>query len=202
MADTQSTPPQPDLIKILGGMARACDLREDFLIQLLLEPNDWSFVVKIHALLESIVCSLLASHLDKPNLEAVFAENVPMRARIGMLKKLGLTDKRERKMIRALGELRNQLVHNARQTDFTFAAYFTDTQRSATFGETFGMEWPDPIPGTNPPVSRNDYVVAYPKPAVWVSVMGIMVKTVSEKARSAFETQRTLAMTSLLLAGR
>lgn len=95
-------------------MAKLCGLRDDFLTDLLfLEPNDWSFVVKAHALLESVVCQLLAAHLRHPPLEYVLAQNVQMEQRIEMLKAVGITDGIERKMMRLLGRVRNNLADRA-----------------------------------------------------------------------------------------
>jgi hypothetical protein len=90
----------------------------------LVEDDDWAFVVKAHALLESVVCSLLATHVREPELERVLAGRVEMEARIEMLKAFKLVDDADRAMMRTLSRLRNHLVHNARQTSFKFADYF------------------------------------------------------------------------------
>jgi hypothetical protein len=149
MAEEQAEPTREGAFTAVKTMAKLCGLRAGFLTDLLfLEPNDWSFVVKAHALLESVVCQLLSAHLRHPPLEYVLAQSVQMEQRIEMLKAVGVTDATERKMMRLLGRLRNNLVHNAQQTDFTFADYFKNKDNRQNFVEAFGTGWPDPIPGT------------------------------------------------------
>jgi hypothetical protein len=93
------------------ALAKLLGLRENFLLDLLGDSDDWSFLVKAHALLESVICALLAMHLRKLELEGVPAEEVEMKARIEMTKALAITTSEDRKMMYALGKLRNRLVH-------------------------------------------------------------------------------------------
>lgn len=65
------------------ALAKLLGLRENFLLDLLGDSDDWSFLVKAHALLESVTCTLLAMHLRKLEREGVLAEEVDMKARIG-----------------------------------------------------------------------------------------------------------------------
>lgn len=172
----------------LRALAKILGLRDDFLIDLFFDPNDWSFVVKAHALLESVICTLLAMHLRKQELEAVFAEEVEMKARIEVTKALGITTSADRKAMLALGRLRNKLVHNAKDTSFTFEEFFKNKDQRKNFSETFGHGWSDPVGGTEPPVSRPDYVTANPKFAVFVSVHMIAMYVVREFSKIQTET--------------
>ena len=134
----------------LQTLARILGLRDNFLIDLFKDPDDWSFVIKAHALLESVLCTMLAMYVRRRELEAVLAEEVEMKASIEMTKALGITDTDDRKAMYALGKLRNRLVHNAKDTSFTFAEYFKNKDAKKNFSETFGHGWSDPIPGTQP----------------------------------------------------
>lgn len=171
--------------QILGGiraMAVGCKLREDFIVDLIeSRGDDWSFVIKLHALLESVVCQLMAATLKRPELEEPLAQEVTMESRITMLKALGLADENERRMMRSLGRLRNSLVHNANQTDFTFQEYLSNKQRRDNFAADFAHAWPDPIPGTNGKVSRVEFAQKVPRLAVLGSVLGIAAKNLSAK---------------------
>src|SRR5438067_1436791 len=80
----------------LQNLAKILGLREDFLVDLLQDPDDWSFVVKAHAFLETVMCTLLSLHLRKPALEDVLAEKVEMHARIEMTKVLGISTSEDR----------------------------------------------------------------------------------------------------------
>lgn len=160
------------------ALAKLLGLRENFLLDLLGDSDDWSFLVKAHALLESVICTLLAMHLRKLELEGVLAEEVEMKARIGMTKALAITTSEDRTMMHALGKLRNRLVHNAKDTSFTFEEYFKNKDARKNFSETFGHGWPDPF--GDPPVARSEYVARNPKAAVFESVVRIAMYVVSE----------------------
>jgi hypothetical protein len=183
----------------LRALAKILGLRDNFLLELIQDPDDWSFIVKAHALLESVICTLLAMHLRRQELEAVLAEEVEMKARIEMTKALGITTSEDRKAMLALGRLRNKLVHNAKDTSFTFAEYFRNRDARKNFSETFGHGWSDPVGGTEPPVPRGDYVAANPKFAVFESVVKVAMYVVREASKiqteMALEGLRRVAAT-------
>jgi len=179
-----------DRLRILS---RILGLRENFLIDLFKDPDDWSFVVKAHALLEAVICAVLVAHLRRRELDDVLAEEVEMKARIEMTKALGITTPEDRKAMHALGNLRNRLVHNAKDTNFTFAEHFKNRDAKKNFCSTFGHGWTDPIPGTNPPMPRADYVAEHPKFAVFQSVLHIAMYVVREMS----EIQTQLALEGL-----
>ena len=189
---------------ILDGMrtlAKICGLRQDFLSDLLmLERDDWSFVIKAHALLESVVCQLLATHLKQPAMEYVLAQNVQMEDRIVMMKALGIADDNERRMMRLLGKIRNNLVHNAEQTDFTFSEYFKNRDNRRNFTQAFATEWPDTI-GTTRPINRSDYILQNPRYAIWVSVMQIVSHTFNAKLKALYAAKQEAILEALRQAG-
>ncbi len=170
---------------VAGLQALASILRvpENFLVDLLLDKDDWSFLIKAHALLESVICTLLAMHLRKQELQEVLAEEVEMHARIEMTKALGITTSEDRKAMHALGKLRNKLVHNAKDTNFTFSEHFKNRDSKQSFSETFGHGWSDPVGGTDPPVARADFVLNEPKLAVFESVTRIAMYVVTEASK-------------------
>jgi len=176
----------------LRSMAKVLGLREAFFTDLLRERDDWSFVVKAHALLESVVCMWLSLHLGKPELEEVLAEKVEMAARVEMLSAMQLGATSERKMMRALGSLRNKLVHNVQQTDFTFAAYLGDKNRRESFADAFAMDGP----------GQKDFVLKNPRGAVWGAVIQIALHTVNERVKKSIEEQRNAALAGLEAAMR
>ena len=165
----------------LKTLSHILKLRENFLADLLQDKDDWSFVVKSHALLEVAVCALLVVHLRKTELDGVLSEKVEMSARIEMTKALGLTSEADRKAMRALSTLRNRLVHNAKDTNFTFEEHFENKDSRRNFSGTFGHSWPDPVPGTSS--SRSDFIIANPKLAIFQSVTAVALHVVTEMAK-------------------
>jgi hypothetical protein len=88
----------------------------------LLREDDWSFVIKLHALIEAATTNVLVEVLNTPELRDHFAR-VPLSdveyGKLSLLKALDIGTSRERGFIRKLSEIRNQLVHNVQHTSFT-----------------------------------------------------------------------------------
>lgn len=106
-------------------------LREGYL-QMLLQEDDWSFVIKIHALVEAAVSQQLASKIDKRLLQ-IFQRLELSDARSGKIKfaeALGLLPKDHCRFIQKLSELRNSLVHDISKTDFTFRTYLDSLDKN------------------------------------------------------------------------
>ncbi|PYK61914.1 MAG: hypothetical protein DME43_01445 [Verrucomicrobia bacterium] len=99
----------------------------------LLKQDDWSFVIKAHALLEAAVTQLLIANIGGESL-ARFIERLPLGGQFGKIKlceELALLSNPQRKFIRWLSELRNPLVHRLENVTFTFAKHvrrFTNDQ--------------------------------------------------------------------------
>ena len=53
----------------LVALSKDLNLPDGFLTNLLLEQDDWVFIVKAQAILETAVTSLLVAHLGRPELE-------------------------------------------------------------------------------------------------------------------------------------
>jgi hypothetical protein len=88
--------------------------------------DDWSFVIKSHAFLEAALTHLLADHLGKADLLPVFAYLETSNVRTGKLafvKAFDLLDKGARRFIHTLSELRNDLVHEVGNVNFSFSSY-------------------------------------------------------------------------------
>lgn len=93
------------------------------------DENDWSFVIKIHALVEAAISHLLTDHLQRPELHDLFSRldmSNKTTGKAAFVKALGLLDEPERRFISSLSELRNKLVHDVRNVNFDFVAYVED----------------------------------------------------------------------------
>jgi hypothetical protein len=86
------------------------------------QTDDWSFVIKLHALFEAACTHLLLHHFKEPELTDVFSRlelSNKVTGKIAFLKKSGLLNKESRQFISALSELRNSLVHDVRNAEFS-----------------------------------------------------------------------------------
>jgi hypothetical protein len=81
----------------------------------LLEEDDWSFVIKLHALIEAACTDLLLHHLDEPSLKNIISRlelNNKTFGKLAFIKELELLGDTSRRYISALSEWRNNFVHN------------------------------------------------------------------------------------------
>jgi hypothetical protein len=87
----------------------------------LVREDDWSFIIKLHALLEAACTHFLLFHFKEPALADVLARlelSNKTSGKIAFLGALELVDKPTRRYIAALSELRNSLVHDVRNSRF------------------------------------------------------------------------------------
>jgi hypothetical protein len=90
----------------------------------LAQEDDWSFVIKLHALIEAAVTHLLVESVAKPSLRNVFSQIALSDTRTGKLAfadNLGLVDRDVRRFIRTLSQLRNEFVHNVSNVNIDLA---------------------------------------------------------------------------------
>lgn len=110
-----------DLFEFFGVLQLEEDLELPVgFFEALAQEDDWSFVIKLHALIEAAVTHLLVETIAKPSLQDIFARIDMSNAQTGKLAfadKLGLVSKDVRRFIRTLSELRNDFVHNVSNVD-------------------------------------------------------------------------------------
>lgn len=87
--------------------------------------DDWSLVVKLHALIEAAMTNALVAHIGKESARDLLSRlSIGGRAgKIAFAKALNCADDRELRFVQKLSELRNQLVHDVRNVGFTLAAH-------------------------------------------------------------------------------
>jgi hypothetical protein len=165
-------------LESIDALGRTLKLPDGFLWHLIRSDDDWSFVVKAHALLESAVCAWLAAHLRKPELEAALTE-VEMSARLELMSALNLSTSIDRGSMRALGKLRNTLAHSAKGTQFTFAQHLSNGDRRRTAIEQFGLR--DSL--ASAPVPSNVELGYRLRIRIWGLVVLALAETVTERSR-------------------
>jgi hypothetical protein len=90
-------------------------------IEHLVEEDDWSFVVKAHALLEACATELLVRSSDS-RLTPIFKSmqlGGGRASKMEFVRALGLLDDPAISFVRWLGELRNRIVHDVRHVGFS-----------------------------------------------------------------------------------
>lgn len=87
----------------------------------LLDEDDLSFIIKLHAVFEAVVTDLLTYHFQEESLRDLFARlelSNKTTGKIAFMKAISWMGKDKRRYISSLSELRNSLVHDVRNCSF------------------------------------------------------------------------------------
>ncbi len=166
----------------LRGYESELGLPDGFLDRLVQE-DEWSFVIKAHALVEATITHLLTAAVDV-RLRKVFERlelSDTANGKIVFADALGLIGARERRFIQHLSELRNKLVHDVRQVSFTFDNHLQSldkNQRSSFLDAVCGFL--DPGPGRD---TYQELVLRDPLVGVWNATIQVLTLTLGEARR-------------------
>lgn len=124
-----------DLLKCAEELEKRIGIRVGFTNELI-QNDDWSFVIKLHALMEAALTYSICTRLNAPELERVVSRLDTSNNQSGKLafaKALGILGSPQRKFIRRLSVLRNEIVHNVRSVEFSFENYKESLSESENF---------------------------------------------------------------------
>jgi hypothetical protein len=157
----------------------------------LLREDDWSFVIKLHAILEAAVTTILVEKMGYAALQPVFARIEMSQEGSGKLafaEAVSLLDGIDRRFIRKLSELRNQLVHRIQNVSFTVRSHVDalDTNQKESFVKAFGL-WNSE---DNILPRLHKYAMAHPKDFVWQG--GLMILAILMMKVETIRTERDM----------
>ncbi|CAI8768776.1 hypothetical protein [Pseudomonas serboccidentalis] len=146
-----------------------------------LNDDDWSLIIKLHALLESAISQLLVSKIDT-SIQAVI-ERLPLSDNsIGkgrMALEMGLISESQYRFLRKFSELRNNLVHKVDNVGFNLKSYvdaLDQNQRKVWKGM---LAWSAP---GEPKRDFDEDDCNFPRTGLYVSVLRlVMAFAVEEK---------------------
>jgi hypothetical protein len=175
---------------VLKAIDAEYDLGSNFFVELHNE-DDWSFVIKAHALIEASVAQLLTQHFGDERLRRVFHRLEianTSTGRLAFVRALGLLSEAESRFVRSLAELRNNLVHQVHNVRFAFADYLAgmDSNQRKAFAD-----W---VTYAYPPDQRQDARKAVdtgPKTAMWNATLIFLVSCLN-KTRDAKHRHRII----------
>ena len=168
----------------LESIERELGLAPGILMGLLEGGDDWSFVIKAHALIESAANHLLLAALNEPRLANVLPYLELSDPRVGKLAIVGALDllpKPHRQFIHGFSELRNRLVHDVAQVGFTFDDYLAhlDKNQRKAFKSTFGGIFAE---SKGPSTEKfSGWTEGQPRRLVWSSVLIVVALCYSRK---------------------
>jgi hypothetical protein len=110
----------------------------------LLEEDDWSFIIKLHSLVEAAVTQLVVETIGLPELHSIFSRldlSGTSSGKMAFVKELSLLTDDERRFIAKLSEVRNDLVHNISNVSADLHKYYLDLSESDRKGFDKAFRW-------------------------------------------------------------
>jgi hypothetical protein len=171
----------------------------------ILREDDWSFVIKLNALFEGVCTEVLSSRLSAPEILSALAHldfGNTKCGKITMLRALDAITSEQATVLRALAELRNDLVHNISKVHFSFAGYLAsrDTNQLKSVLKTFGHGVSDQVSIGGKMVPRHEFVMNNPKMSLWLTAAEVLaclhlefVRTELRLEKSALEKYARIA---------
>jgi hypothetical protein len=178
-------------------------IKSGFLASLLNDGDDWSFIIKAHALAEAALTDLLTAGVGREELRDVFSSLSMGDSRIGKLalaERLQLLDPGRRAFFRALGRVRNQFVHDIKKAGLGIADFAntlepaerTQFLRDLMRGHTRELV----IVDGERSVPTEEFVATRPRFAIWISAMSALeliyqIKSLDQATRTKIVAELT-----------
>lgn len=164
----------------------------------LLAEDDWSFIIKLSALLEAVTTNILIDKIDKKLENSISYMDYanPKNGRIKFLKDFGVLELEQYKILFDFASLRNQIVHKIENVTFSFDNYILsfDQNQKKKFVELYGHGVKDPIVIKDTTISRNDFVLENAKMAIWITIGEIIACIYLDKELEQYKKQLTFTI--------
>jgi hypothetical protein len=98
----------------------------------LFHADDWTTIIVMHSITESMLGTMIAAKLGHPNLEPVIGR-LNFAGRTGLLTwcaKLDLLSENQLRFLGFMGDARNQVAHKIRNFEFTFEAWTNNLEKT------------------------------------------------------------------------
>jgi hypothetical protein len=125
----ESQPPEDDLHGHVRAIERELNVPVGFLEKLIEEADDWSFIIKLHALLDAAVTHLITFEIGREALRDTFAAmqmgDGRRNGKLAIAKKLGLLGDDVVSFIVTVGQIRNRFAHSVTAVNQRIEDYVT-----------------------------------------------------------------------------
>jgi hypothetical protein len=149
--------------------------------------DDWSFLIKVHALMETAVSQLVATmtvdQRMKPVLEQLSRQRLDQK--MNYIKAVQILGEKEIQFIRLVGKMRNHVVHDIRNLDFTFTHYLSENVNDQ---RQLAQLMPS-LTGARRPATQTD---AHPRLSVMVGTMFVLLSAYGSSIRADFTRQQAM----------
>ena len=147
-------------------------------LEALKSEDDWSFIIKSHALLEAGLTTLITEHLGHPEL-CTFVEYLETSnnrtGKIALISNQGLLTKNQITFIKKLSELRNHVVHKVSNVNFTFNSYFKELNKDKLKSmSSWVIYYPVSIEMEGKEISNYEVFRSSPKLMLWMGLLEVL----------------------------
>ena len=137
----------------------------------LLEEDDWSLVIKGHALIESVITELILLQTNENKLKPII-ERLPLHdsqaSKIKILKIYSLITVEQSRFIKKLSELRNNLAHKIENINFLFDEHVKTFDKNQSKFWIKSLTWYAEDQETRETYSKA--AIENPKFAIWMAI--------------------------------
>lgn len=182
-----------ELVEAIQELEIDIGVKRGFFTALLAE-DDWSFIIKLHALYEAAISNLLLNKIGHKEI-GDFISRIELgdksKGKLRLVKDFNFLESGERKFIYALSEIRNNFVHNVKNTNLDLKKYFEslDSKKLKNYIETFGFTYGKTIEVAGKSIDSKKFTRENPKLAIWqnsIYVLGIVsYMTSTEKSKKS-----------------
>jgi hypothetical protein len=159
-----------DPFEAIAELEKELGLPNDFYLNLE-KDDDWSFVIKLHALLEAAISGLLVEVLGYQELLEVISQlemSNNTTGKIALVKALGLLDSEYRTFIRKLSEIRNKFVHDVSNVGITLQEYVNRPGQLDALTKAFSLGI-EKIEFDERKLENKEYMAEDPKHFIWLA---------------------------------
>ncbi len=178
-----------DIVEGLGGELTD---KTDFLIKLM-KGDDWSLVIKSHALIESVISELIIAKINQEEIKTI-VERLPLHgseiSKIEIVKTYNLIDKEQISFIKSLSELRNKLAHKFEYVEFSYVKYLSTLDKNQRKAWIKSHTWYTSKENEN---YWNEMVTEKPQLVVFMSVYFFVTKTLFKTKKLQTDTKIEVA---------
>jgi hypothetical protein len=143
------------------------------------KEDDWAFIIKAHALIESAIGYMLTRAIDENRLDKYIATLDlcgGRHSKVSLAEALDLLDADEKKFIKGLSSMRNRLVHNIRHITFDISTYvqsFSSEQLQEYLTTTAIYHFDAKAPAADKDRMKK-WIVENPKVSLWYSLLHVV----------------------------
>ena len=143
--------------------------------------DDWTFVIKTHALIEAALNQLIVDALKHDSLHEIVSwmdTGDRRKGKLAFVKALDLLPSSARQFITIMSNLRNDSLHEIKNLNFTFTAWINGLSKEAkeNFAASLAFSTKEVVGWHKEEMSRQQFAIRYPRDAITLSVLTILTR--------------------------